>query len=175
MNDIISIIDKTIINRREEVINSLLNSSVEVSDTISNLKIRDLIIKEVKSGNGFLIYNLGNVISKELPPEIKSNFVGLAISIGSSLLGKLFGGGGGNKEAERLAKQEQYQRDRQEAEMIRQMKIAASQQEANRIRDDVRRIERKARTKRTVVTISIIGGTLIIGTIVTIFILKNKK
>ena len=178
----ISIIKNTINNRRTEVIKALMDSDIVIPEISSNKDLLHIIISEVKNGNGYLIYNLGEVITKEIEPkkEKKSNIaplVGAAlISTGGGLLGGLFGGGGdkAQKEAQKQAQAAAAAQAAQEAAIQKQMIIAQSQQNAEQIAANVDIQNRKASTARTLTVIGMIGGALLIGTVITVLILKKK-
>jgi len=181
-SQVISLIDNAISNRKGEVINALQESGVVAPIGISDEDYRNIIIREIENGNGYLVVYLGSVIDKDiqLNSEKKSNFfiapaVGAAlIGTGGSLLGGLFGGGGDDRAAQQAAQAQAAAQAAQQAAMQKQMAIAASQQAANEMLSQTNRENQRARTQRTVITLSIIGGTLLIGTIAAILIVKKK-
>lgn len=179
-SQIISLIDNAILNRKGEVMNALQESGVVAPVGISDTDYRNIIIREIENGNGYLVVYLGSVIDKDLEPktEKKSNIaplVGAAlISTGGGLLGGLFGGGGDDKAAQQAAQAQAAAQAAQQKAMQKQMAIAASQQAANEMLSQTNRQNQKAKTQRTVITLSIIGGTLLIGAVAAILIIKKK-
>lgn len=177
MTDEIKIISKSIDNRKGEVLSSLKSSGINVNPNSSKEELLGIIISQVRKGNGYLVYNLGEVINKDL--EKKSNLLpiaaGLILTTGSTIIGKIGGffGGSVDKDAERAADLSRQQSIRAEAEMVRKMQIAASKAQAKKIASETKEKERKSKIKRTIITLSVIGGALIIGTIVTVLILKK--
>ena len=102
LNDrILSIIESTIIKDKPLVIDALKKSKVLVNDNISDRDLFILVTEELNSGNGYLIFHLGEVITKNI--EDKSNSTGFSLSpsqlqaasqAASSGVGNSGGGGG---------------------------------------------------------------------------------
>ena len=179
---VIYYIDKTIRNRPSEVVDALNKSGVIIPDYARPDDMRNLIISEVKKGNGYLLYYLGEVITKEVPQsgERHSNALPAvlgAISSGTGILSTIGGwfGGGGDKDAEKLAQQQRYQELKQQKALQKQMKIAQSQANAQQILLDAQRQERKAKGNRTIIAVSVVGAALLIETNKTIVTIKKSK
>jgi len=175
---VILLLKSVIKNRRNEVIKALQDSTVVLPYNPTNEDLLNVSLKELRNDNGYLLYHLGNVIDnffKDNKLEEKSNFLASAIGIGVSLLGNIMGGGDDGKamaQAQLQASRDAYSR---QASLQKQMLIAASEAEAERLRSETMIKKRKASTQRTVIAISLIGGTLIIGSTVAYFALRKKK
>lgn len=174
---VISLLKSVIKTRRNEVIKALQDATVVLPYNFTDEDLLQTILKELRNDNGYLVYHLGRVIDNffDATTEKKSNWVAAAIGVGSQLLGSLMGGKGDDGKAMAKAQLQAAQAEakRQEA-LQKQMLIAASEAEAERLRSEAMIKKRKASTQRTVITISLIGGTLIIGGIVAYFALRTK-
>jgi len=180
-NKAIQAIELTISNRKNEVVKSLIDSNVFVPEGISDLELKNLVLKQLKEGNGFLVFYLGQVIDKEFSNvEEKSNWIGAAIGLGSSLLGLATGGGGDDGKAQAQAYQ-QAQAQAQAAEaarqaaLLKQMQIAQSQANAQKILAEANTKAKSASTTRTVIILSLVGVTTLIGITIVVLALKSKK
>jgi len=177
--DVISLIDDAIKSHRVEVMQALDESAVILPANATDLDIRQTIVDEIENGNGYLTVYLGTILDKMAitSTENKSNWIPAAIAGATSLAGMFFGKKQQDKAMEYNAQQqaiaEQKAREAQKA-YEKQMKIAQSQQAAQQMREETEFQNKRARTKRTVLTLSIIGGALLIGTVATIIILKKK-
>lgn len=176
-NKAIQAIELTISNRKNEVVKSLISSNVFVPDGISDLELRNLILKQLKEGNGFLVFYLGQVIDKEFSSvEEKSNWIGAAIGLVSSLLGLATGGGGDDGKAQSQAIQAASQAEAaRQAALLKQMQIAQSQANAQKILAEANAKAKSASTTRTVIILSLVGVTTLIGITIVVLALKNKK
>lgn len=173
--EIISLIDEAIATRKGEVLFALNEAGVLLPSNPTDKKYREIIVKEIEKGNAYLTVYLGEVINKMIPKkaiEHKSNWIGAAITTGAGILGSLFGGN--DKEAKKAAQAQQAAYAAQQAAYQKQMAIVASQQNAQNIIADVNSQNRREKTKRTVVTLSIVGGALLLGTVAAILIIKKK-
>lgn len=176
-NKAIQAIELTISNRKNEVVKSLIDSNVFVPNGISDLELKNIILKQLKEGNGFLVFYLGQVIDKEFSNvEEKSNWIGAAIGLGSSLLGLATGGGGDDGKAQAQAYQQAQQAEAaRQAALLKQMQIAQSQANAQKILAEANAKAKSASTTRTVIILSLVGVTTLIGITIVVLALKNKK
>jgi len=176
-NKAIQAIELTISNRKNEVVKSLIDSNVFVPDGISDLELKNIILKQLKEGNGFLVFYLGQVIDKEFSNvEEKSNWIGAAIGLGSSLLGLATGGGGDDGKAQAQAYQQAQQAEAaRQAALLKQMQIAQSQANAQKILAEANAKAKSASTTRTVIVLSLVGVTTLIGITIVVLALKSKK
>lgn len=180
--NIISTIDRTIKNRRVEVIKALINSDVVLPEAPSDYDLQQIIINESLNRNGYVIFNVGEVISKEIGEEKKSGIVPLVgaalISTGGGLLGSIvgmFGGGGGDaeREAKKAAQQQYSAKLAREAAMKKQMIIAASQANAQQINANTATQNKKSSINRTMLVVGMVSGAVIIGTTIAVLIFKK--
>lgn len=176
-NKAIQAIELTISNRKNEVVKSLIDSNVFVPNGISDLELKNIILKQLKEGNGFLVFYLGQVIDKEFSNvEEKSNWIGAAIGLGSSLLGLATGGGGDDGKAQAQAYQQAQQAEAaRQAALLKQMQIAQSQANAQKILAEANAKAKSASTTRTVIILSLVGVTTLIGITIVVLALKNKN
>ncbi len=200
-NESVAYIVATITKNRTGVLEALRKSEVAVNDNINENNLLNLILSEINKGNGFLIYYLGNVIDNTLALDKKSNSDGTTswytpytfggsgtastgtsstgstgsgdtqnwfqkneglINLGAAMLGGLLGGrdktpatptGGSSID--------QYQAARYQAEL-----------EAERLRNAAKNANPPK--NNTVLIVSIIAGALLIGTIITVIVIKNN-
>jgi len=175
--DVISVINKVIFENRDDVLKALRDSNVVIPILSSEKEISDIVIKELHSGNGYLAVYLGEVIDSN--KSNKSDFIGAVIAGGQMLYG-MYKGSQAQKAAKKAAAS-QLASDRAKAarlkkeaeEFKKQMAIAASKREADRIRSDSDIKSRKAKTNRTIIIVSIIGFSLLIGGVTFIKIIKK--
>lgn len=185
IDQIINLINTAIKTKRLQVIDALKKSRVFVSIDISDQQLLNLIVKELNNGNGYLIYNLGEVITELLEPQKQhSNMVPLLaasiISTGASVLGSVFGhffggggGGGGGVSPQQAAAA--AAESAQQAALQRQMVIAAAEAEAARIKGEIDSRKQKSATTRTIIIVSSVVVSLALITTLTIVIFKHKN
>lgn len=197
------VISETILNNKSGVIKALEDANINVTDSINDKALYELVMYELNEGNPDVILHIGNLLTdtfdmssiKEdvsnasgqlaIPeggytgatPETasqpswwsqnKNNIFSSALTVGSSLLGNLFGkkdtppttitppSGGGNT-----------------AQMMMMMQ---QQQQAQAAADRRRREEEEAKRRSTMTIIGVVGGILVLGTVITVIALKSKK
>jgi len=209
-NEVLGLIEDTVVSERELTIDSLRKSNVSVDTNITDRDLFTLVTDELNKGNGYLIYHFGEVLSKKVEPQSNFDFalnpsaLGAAsqaasqapsiptsqpattsgggfgnwlqnnsglISTGANILGGfLFGGGSGSSQAPQSTANQntslaQFQYASQQAQLEKDR--WAMEQKA---RDEMDR----SRTNTIILVSSIIGGVLILGTIITVALVKKN-
>ncbi len=172
----IAILKRVIKNRKPEIVRAL-NKSFEDKDFSLNMTESDLlnfILSETRKNNGFVVYNVGKVIDEELHrnEEEKSNYVQI-IMAGMQLLGTAANVEGKKIDATSQLSAQQFANKQalmQQDMLLSQLKFAKDQDESN-IYKEKKTSEEK--TKRITI-ISSVAGVLLIGTILTVIILKRN-
>lgn len=181
-DNVIRMINQTIIDNKSSVIRALRDSKVEVSSSISDRDLAKLVMTELNKGNGYLMYNLGQVLDSkfDIAQEMsnaegeKKGFFGSigdffsknkdAIGAGASLLGGLFGGGKGEPASTGTTPPSSDQNA-----IMMQMQLAQQQQQQQfAAAERARREDEAARRRNALLIGGIVGGVLIIGTVITI-------
>lgn len=173
----ISILKAVIKAKRSQVITILVNSGILLPQNPSNELLFDICMRELDNKNIVFAAKLATLIDEFFNTEQKSNFVTDLIGLGVSLVGGLIGGGGDGGSAAIANAQLQASREAaaRQAALQKQLTIAASNAEAERLRYEAAVKKRKSATTRTIATISIIGGTVLITGIIALIALRKKS
>jgi len=204
--DINKVISETVLKNKSGVINALAQANINVTDSITDRELYELVMHELNQGNPDVILHVGNLLTdtfdmSSIQEEVssangqlaipsggyqgvsntgataggeswwsqnKNNIFSSAVTVGSSLLGNLFGKndtppttvapqtGGGNNTAQMMMMMQQQQ---------------ASQAAADRRR----REEEDARRRSTMTIVGVVAGVLVLGTVITVIALKSGK
>lgn len=172
---ILNLIQATILNNRIGVISALKKSYVDVNPDIDNKQLFYVIEREFINGNGYLVYHLGVLMEKELAGEGKekhSNWVQAVAAI-LPALGGLFGGGKDNSaaQAQAAAAAQNQQQMMMQFQMAQQQAEAARQQRE----EQARREDAARRRGNTLIIVGIVGAVIITGGIIAFVVSRNKK
>lgn len=199
--DIKKVIEKMIMADRSGVISALDSSNIKVSKDIDDKTLFELIMSELESGNPDVILHLGNLITKTFDmtaveeemsnagglaipsggytgatpdtakdpswwSQNKNNIFNSALSIGSSLLGGLFG----KKDTPPTTVTPSPGSGDNASQMFMMMQQQQQQQMAAENR---RREEEADRRRNNMMIFGVVGGILVVGTIITIIAVKK--
>lgn len=204
--DINKVISETVVTNKSGVIKALEEAKINVTDSINDRALYELVMYELNQGNPDVILHVGNLLTdtfdmSSIKEEVssasgqlaipsggyqgvsntgataggeswwsqnKGNVFSSALTVGSSLLGNLFGkkdtppttvmpstGGGDNT-----------------AQMMMMMQ---QQQQAQAAADRRRQEEEAARRRSTMTIVGVVAGVLVLGTVITVIALKSGK
>ena len=164
-------------DNRNEVINAINNSNigVDIDDSVSDIQLYRVIVSEIRNGNGFMLYNIRKVVSGT--EEEKSNWISAVVAAATTLYGVYQGDKAATEAKEQLDKQtfaDNLSKAEQQAMMLEKMEIYRANAIREGINADLTLEAKKEKSKRTIISLSIIGGVIIIGAITTVLILKKK-
>lgn len=169
----LGLIKKAIIDKKSDVILALKKASVSVPEGTTNSQLLDIVMTNVEEGNGYFIYYLSQVIVQDLKEKLNSTSNADGQSVDWGGMGtSVIGGIGDFIVSSNNLKMAQIQADAAKAKAEADKELAKLG--GYPYPPPVNTNSGGVKDMSTIIITSIIGGVVLLGTIITVVLLKKK-